>query len=1012
MRYFKRGFLFLIGVFALLFAANSLTAAEQQNVTVRGKVFFSDNEPIAGAYVKVKGASRGTSTNEQGVFVLENIPSNNLILEVSFIGMKLQEVVAVPGRELVVVMEEEASVLEEIVITTGYGAFRRPEYMGAASVLSTNAVKDIPMVSVSQMLEGAVPGLSITSSSGQPGSTQSYRIRGIGSLNASNEPLYVIDGVPVMSGNMSNDSNSAGGLGIISTLNPADIESITVLKDAASTSLYGARGSNGIILIQTKKGKEGKITIGFRASLGTSDLAYTFREMMGGEERRDLIYEGYINNRINNGYSMADAQAYADARIDVNAGRPAAGYSDWIGAMFHTGVQQDYVVTASGGSQTGNFSSSLGYTKSEGISLSSGLERYTGRLNYSAKYNKIDLAFNTIFSITENKMTPEGSYYASAMYSSRNGLTPSIPIYKDDGSYNTGYGTNGGYNPLNEDANSHYYTRTSRTMASATAGYTIMEGLRLQSMFSIDLNYTKEFRLWGPASLDGREGNGQGRMGIYERFRHSSQTMLSYNKSFGKHSIDAAAVYEMFNNTYEGLIGSAKGYGQDLNYTLTNASTPISVSQPKTREALISYVARANYNYDRKYFLGFTFRRDGSSRLAPGHRWDNFWSVSGSWRVIEESFMDSIKDVVTDLKLRSSYGVTGNFPSGNYDFYGTYSTSGAYAGLAAIYENVIPNPKLKWERGYHGDIGLEIGLFKKISILIDFYQRDTKDLLMSRPLYNVSGFSSMTANVGHFRNRGFEIEMRSVNISKKDLSWETSLNLYHNKHTIVKLSDLPGYVDGRYFRQEGEAFNTYYLREYAGVNPNNGKAQYYMNTGADPRALTEDPNNAVPVMLQDADPKLSGNILNKFSYKFLDLQFNLSFALGGYSYDNGMFALLDDGYSAINNKSILLRGRWKQPGDITNIPQYVSGNATGGWFNSSRGIHSRDHIRLKSITLGANLPSKWISPAGLSRARVYVAGMNVLTFAAYNQYDPEIAGTVAWGVPPLKTWTFGVELFF
>ena len=1011
MRYFKKGFLFLIGVFALLFAANSLTAAEQQNVTVRGKVLFPDNEPIAGAYVRVKGASRGTSTNEQGVFILENISSNNLTLEISFIGMKLQEVVAVPGRELVVVMEEEASVLEEIVVT-GYGSFKRPEYTGAASVLSSSSVKDIPMVSVSQMLEGAVPGLSITSSSGQPGSTQSFRIRGMGSMNASNEPLYVLDGVPVVSGNMSNDSNSAGGLSIISTLNPADIESITVLKDAASTSLYGARGSNGIILIQTKKGREGRITVGFKASLGVSDLAYTFREIMGGEERRELIYEGYINNRINNGYSMADAQAYADARIDVNAGKPTSGYADWIGAMFHTGAQQDYVVTASGGSQTGNFSSSLGYSKSEGVSLNSGLERYTGRLNYNAKYNKIDLSFSTIFSITENKMTPEGSYYASAMYSSRNGLTPSIPIYKDDGSYNTGFGTNGGYNPLNEVDNSHYYTRISRTMASATAGYTITEGLRLQSLFSVDLNYTKEFRLWGPGSSDGREGNGQGRMGMYERFRHNSQTMLSYNKSFGKHNVDAAAVYEMYNNTYEGLVGSAKGYGQDLNFTLSNASTPISVSQPKTRDALISYIARGSYNYDRKYFLGFSFRRDGSSRLAAGHRWDNFWSFSGSWRVIEESFMDSIRDVVSDLKLRASYGVTGNFPSGIYDFYGTYATSGAYAGLAAIYENRIPNPQLKWEMGYHGDIGVEIGLFKKVSILVDFYQRDTKNLLLSRPLYNVSGFSSMTANVGHLRNSGFEVELRSVNISKRDFSWETSINAYNNKTKIVKLSDLSEYSDGRFYRKEGCAFNTFYLREYAGVNPTNGKAQYYMNTGTDPRALTEDPNAAVPTMLQDADIKLYGNILNKFKYKFLDLQLNFTFTLGGYSYDNGMFALLDDGYSATNNKSPLLRGRWKQPGDITDIPQYVSGNSTGGWFNSSRGIHSTNHLRLKGITLGTDLPNKWISPIGLSRARVYISGMNVLTLAAYDQYDPELTLTVGWGVPPLKTWSFGIELFF
>ena len=374
--------------------------------------------------------------------------------------------------------------------------------------------------------------------------------------------------------------------------------------------------------------------------------------------------------------------------------------------------------------------------------------------------------------------------------------------------------------------------------------------------------------------------------------------------------------------------------------------------------------------------------------------------------------MDSVRDIITDLKLRASYGVTGNLPNGLYGHYGTYTTSGAYAGMAAIYENVISNPTLQWERGYHGDIGVEVGLFKRFSILFDYYQRDTKDLLLDRPLYSVSGFSEMMGNVGHLRNKGFEMEIRSVNISKKDLNWETSLNLYDNKNTVMALSDLSQYVDGRYMRKEGEAWNTFYLREYAGVDPANGKAQYYVNSGANPRELTYDPNAATPVLLQVTDPKIYGNISNKVGYKFLDLNLNFTFSLGGYSYDNGLSSLLDDGYATNNNKSILLRGRWKQPGDITNIPQYVSGNNTGGYFNSSRGIHSRDHLRLKSFTLGATLPAKWVSSAGISRARFYVSGMNVLTLAAYKQYDPEMEGVVGWGIPPLKTWTMGLEIFF
>ena len=492
--------------------------------------------------------------------------------------------------------------------------------------------------------------------------------------------------------------------------------------------------------------------------------------------------------------------------------------------------------------------------------------------------------------------------------------------------------------------------------------------------------------------------------------------MLSYNKTFNKHNINLAAVYEAMDNNFEANISSARGYGQTVNTTMSNASSPVSITQPKIRDAMISYVARANYSYDNRYNLAATFRRDGSSRLAPASRWDNFWSLSGSWRVSGERFMSSISDIVSELKIRASYGVTGNVPDNYYGYFGTYNTGLAYADLSAIRENQIPNYRLKWERGYQGNIGLELTFLKRFSLILDLYQRDTKDLLMSRPLSSMSGFTSMIDNVGQLRNRGVEVEVRTVNISQKDFYWSTSLNLYSNKNRIEKLSDLSEYIDGRYMRKEGNPWGSLYLREYQGVDPQTGEALYYVNSkmadGSYSKEITTDPNLAFPILLNDVQPVLTGGLANTINYKFVDLSFNLSFSLGAYTYDNGIYALQDDGRDPSINKSTELRRRWKQPGDITDVPRYVNGNATGGYFNSSRGIHSSDHLRLKSFTLGLNLPDNWINQIGLSKTRFYFSGTNLLTWAAYSQWDPELVGVVEYAVPPLKTWTFGIEITF
>ena len=602
----------------------SVTYALAQSRAITGTIYSKeDNLPILGATVVVDNTQLYALSDNDGKFTIENVPQNSMKLIVSNIGFNTKEVSLTNSDIYNIILEPDNVLLDEVVVT-GYGNFKKASYTGSASVVGTDKLKDLPVVSVSQMLEANVPGLTISSSSGQAGSTSSMRVRGMGSINASNQPLIVLDGVPMMFGNMSADSNNSGGLGILSTINPNDIESITVLKDASSTSLYGARGSNGVILITTKKGKEGKTVYSFKANYGVSNLAYTFRDLMGGEERRETIYEGYINNRLNRGETMEQAIAYADKNIDNYASRPKDGYSDWKDAMFHSGHQQNYTFGLSGGTQNTNFSASLGYTNQEGISLSSGFERYTMRANFGNKYRNFEFNLSTLSSLTSSKVTPEGGYYASAMYSSRITLTPSIPIYNEDGTYNKGFSNNGGYNPLNEDEFSDYYTKVVRLNNSAMVAYNFLPSLRLSTTLNVDYASTKEFRYWGPETNDGKSSNGEAVMRMLENSRINSITMLSYNKDFKKNNVNAVIAYEVQDTRYEGLTGRVKGYGQNINNTLTNGSTPSSITQPKTKDALVSYVARANYDYDSRYYLSGTFRRDGSSRLSKeGRWWDN-----------------------------------------------------------------------------------------------------------------------------------------------------------------------------------------------------------------------------------------------------------------------------------------------------------------------------------------------------------------------------------------------------
>ncbi|MCB7017743.1 TonB-dependent receptor [Phocaeicola vulgatus] len=984
---------------------------------VTGVVKDVMGEPLIGANVVEKGRStNGVITDFNGKFTLEVDESASLV--VSYIGYLAQDIPTKGKGDFHIILKEDTNTLDEVVVT-GYGDFKKATYTGSASVLTTEKLEALPVVSVGQMIESNIPGISVVAgTSSQPGAKTTLRVRGVASMNASTEPLYVLDGVPIPSYDLSNftSMSEAGGMGFIETLNPADIESITVLKDAASASLYGAKGANGVVLITTKKGKEGKLRVNMAAKYGITDFAYTYRPLMGGEERRKLIHEGLVNFQLDKGVSEQEAQQYADANIDQYAKRLPQGYSDWESALFKTGYQQDYNLSASAGNQNSSFIGSLGYTKQTGVSLNSEMERFTGRVDASNKYKKVEFGMNASFSWTKNVHLSEGKFYGSAIYASKVNLTPSTPIYNEDGTYASGYRENNGYNPILEAEVNDYYARTVRAMGTAKIAYNVWDNLKVSSVFTVDYSLTKDFFFQSPDGRDGATYQGRGRMQMTDRIRYTSQNNLTYSKTFGKHSVSAVTAFEVMKYDYEDLYAAKKTYGQDINTSLGNAADPIDADQKLQEDALMSYVASVNYSYDDKYYASFSFRRDGSSRLSPDTRWGNFWSLSASWRLSQERFMQPLKSVLSDLKLRASYGVNGNLPSSYYGYQSTYTTGAFYSGKPSPWESTLGNEELTWEKNYALNLGLDIGLFSRVNVSLDWYTRTTKDLLMSKQLNSISGFSSLLTNVGQMRNTGVELEVRSNNIKTKDFSWTTAFNLSHNKNKILKLADLPWFVDGRYVRKEGYPFNTIYLREYAGVDPETGSALYYDNqqdeNGNYTKNKVTDPGQASPIPLKDITPTISGGFMNTFNYKFIDLSFNLSYSFGGYSYDNASYILQDDGYSVISNKSTEQRRRWQKPGDITDVPRFVYGNKKGGNYNSSRAIHSTDHIRLKSLILGLNAPKAWLQKLGIGNARIYFSGTNLLTWAAYDQYDPEMSGVVGFYTPPLKTYAFGLELKF
>ena len=1000
---------------------------------VTGTVISSeDGTPVPFATIVVKGNnSLIISTDADGKFVFANIPGN-AVLVVSSIGFTTQEI-AVNNRTVVnVSLSPDATSLEEVMVVA-YGLVKKGSYSGSAAVVKNETIKDVPVISIEAALAGSVPGMQVTTASGQPGSMPQIRVRGIGSFNAGNQPLYVVDGIPVTSGDLSTANIVTSSMNF---LDPSNIESITILKDAAAASLYGSRAANGVILITTKTGKQGKAVTTFKASFGFSDFAVNNYPLCTEAEMEMLTREmvrntGMDNNSLwNNATYNFSLDEYVNRQSEIffPARKPGWEYVNWKDKMFRKGTQQSYEATISGGSADSRIFAAVAYTKTQGVSLSAQMDRISTNINASHKLsNTVSIGGSMQYVITDQDGFQEGSGQRdNPWYSVLVKLTPRFAFKKPDGSYahygsaaSESYDGTAFRNPYPDKdlqiANSRQY----RTLISGWAEIKFLPDLKLKSTFGYDNARVDDRFAWMMGHQYG-EAYGKGYVGDrYNRIeRVVSTTTLNYNKIFAdKHNFSLMLGWEAesMKRKYTNL--SAINFA---NYGLVSTYLAAQVRDYGTREdatGMLSALGSFNYDYYARYYFSANFRRDGSSKLGPATRWANFWSVAGSWRIINEPFMKSV-EWMNDLKIRGSYGINGTLPGGYYDWQTLYSYS-RYGGDNSSSPSSYANANLTWETNYTWNVALEGKVFNRFSFVAEYYNRTTKDLLLNTAIASTTGFTSTLMNIGSMLNRGFEISLNVDILKMSALRWDLGINwssLYNEVLSMSQENELV--VSSPFVRTKGYSYYQYYSREYLGADPKTGLPVYYTNRvlpdGSLEKEKTNVTSNALSTFLEGKTglPKGLGGITSNLSYKNFSLSLMFNYQYGNYIWDQATVNIRHDGYAPYNNMSKDMLRRWQKEGDITDVPR-PSRTINGRSYNSTAFLHKGDFLRLKNFTLAYSLPKNMISKVWLKTARIYVSGANLLTLSGID-FDPEvpIGGYFSHTVPPMKTVTLGFEVSF
>lgn len=988
-------------------SSNELLTVTQQTGKIKGTIVDSKTgEPVIGASVKVKGTKLAAVTDLNGEFELNT--HANATLQISYVGFKETEVKASNGMKIS--LEEDTESLEEVVVV-GYGTQKKESLTGAMANIKGEKLKDITSATVENMLNGKVSGVYVAPGSGRPGSTGAIIIRGQTSINGATAPLWVVDGVIV--------GNSAGDL------NPDDIETMTVLKDAASTAIYGSEGANGVVVVTTKQAKHEKMSISLSAKAGLSTLNRGNLEMMDGAEFYDY-YKSFQN---------VESVNFPRWNEDLRNSN-----FDWFKLAKKTGSTQDYNLTLNGGSQNIQSMFTLGYFKEEGAVKGYDMNRYSTRIKVVYKpYEWLTIKPNISGSRTNDK---DKQYSVGAMYS----MMPWDSPYDENGNlvpnYYAGWVNSKATNYLNDLAAGNYSTSTTYDLSGGLDfDIKIAPWLTFSSVNNYSYYNSQTHGYYDPKSSSGEGVNGRTTEYNYVSTRRYTNQLLRFKKSWGKHNVNALLAYEF--NDYEMKYTDvyATGFISGFEDFMT-AAKPEMATGYRTAWAKQSYFTQWRYDYDSRYYGELSLRRDGRSNFGSNNRYGNFFSVSGAWNINNESWFKA--DWVDQLKLRAAFGSVGNVPTSLYPSYSLYSVGATYNENPGALISQIGNKDLTWEKTYTTGVGVDASFWQnRLHATLDYYIKNTSNILYQVPVTGLVGVTSIWKNIGKMRNTGIELTVGGDIIRTKDLTWNVTANISHNSNELrdlYKQRDANGnYVvkpvlisDGtsiagtaQRILEIGEPVDTYYMKEWAGVNPEDGKPQWYMDDANGNKVVTDSYSKASYYKCGKASPDVYGSFSTSLFYKNFDLQANFGYSLGGqiYSYYRQEFDS-DGAYAGDRNQMKLQKGwsRWEKPGDIATHPRAMYNNQDKGNLASSRYLESSDYLKLRSLTLGYNFDLK---KYGIQTLRLSVSGENLFTITDYSGVDPELpAGTNDKGVlsvtntggisvyPAVRKFMLGVNLTF
>ena len=929
---------------------------------------------------------------------------------ISYIGMKTQEVSI--RANMKVSMKPDTEVLDEVVVT-GYGVQRKASFTGAAAVVGKDVLAKKTDANFVKALEGAVPGIQMNNSTSMPGIWGSIYVRGRGSLNSGTQPLYVIDGMPVDSDTDDNSLTYSTNNTIdpMSSLNPADIESITVLKDAAATAIYGSRAANGVIVVTTKKGAEGKFNINLDIKQGFVTTANNNMDFANAQQTMKLFTDGYTAAQ------GGDWQENYNYLADDYFGWDRKSSYDWMDAISRKGYYQDYNLNMQGRTGSTGYYVGLGYLNTEGLIIGSDLERFSGRLNLDTKFKWATLGVNSSYSYTTQNgfsLSTAGSM-SSPLTAAVSSQTPMDPFYDSEGNY----ANINNYNPLAlMDEKTGELNQSNTQMVNLNPYFQIDfgKGIYAKTTLGVNINELRQYQYWSALyNPQAQDYNGLGQQ------YNSKSTVVTWNNIIGwnykfadKHDISLMLGQEMQKKSYfyEYYAKSDFPFAASGMRDLTTAGTDQGNEYYKQEARLASYFADVHYSYADKYYLSGSFRRDGSSVFGTDNRWGNFWSVGGKWRISGEEFL-SENEIITNAPLRASYGTVGNQDISWYAARGFYSSGYNYNQMPGMRPTSIPNPELTWEVSKKFDIGFDLSFLQRIHLTFDFYNEETSDALFEIPLSMTTGISKTYQNIGSIRNRGIEFSINTSIIQNNDLNWNFFANLTWNKNEVIKLSTDDPLEYTYQIIEQGHPYSQFYMKEYVGIDHETGKPLWYLNKEGD--ETTSDYNAAAKRYVGDADPKVLGGFGTNLTWKGVDFNLNFNYRLGGKVYNSGA-AFTGFGMAFRTPLEDVALNSWTPENKNAKYPQYIYRDPNNATATSSRYLYSGNYLLISNVTLGYTLPKTWTQKAFIQKLRAYVSVDNLYTFTAsdFVGYNPETSanGVIAWQYPATCTFIGGIQLTF